>query len=198
MILLLALALAVAWTILRGKRPANRRTVPFSGIVLVLVALVVQVAIIYLPVGQWVGTWARVGLFMFSYALLAVFTWLNRRSPGMLLIGVGLLANWLVMLVNGGHMPVTYEALAAAGRAGLVSSTVSGSFVSSSKDILLASAETRLWFLSDIFVMPRPFPLASVFSPGDVLMALGLFWLVPFALGAPTARSRASAQSKSI
>ena len=41
-------------------------------------------------------------------------------------------------------------------------------------------------FLSDIFVIPPPFPIPSVFSVGDFLIALGMFWLVPSALGART------------
>ena len=39
---------------------------------------------------------------------------------------------------------------------------------------VLAGADAPLLFLGDIFVLPRPFPLANVFSIGDVLIAEGL------------------------
>jgi hypothetical protein len=107
----------------------------------------------------------------------------------MWVIGAGLAANWIVMAANGGHMPVTYEALVAAGRAHLVESTMPGTLVFGTKDILLPLAETQLWPLSDIFVIPPPFPIPSVFSLGDALLALGMFRLVPAALGgAPDTR----------
>jgi len=43
---------------------------------------------------------------------------------------------------------------------------------------LLTKGETRLWVLSDIFVLPRSFPLSRVFSPGDIVIAIGAFILV--------------------
>jgi hypothetical protein len=35
-----------------------------------------------------------------------------------------------------------------------------------------------LAFLGDIFVLPRPFPFANVFSIGDVLIGVGGAWFV--------------------
>ena len=104
----------------------------------------------------------------------------------MWVLGVGLLANWAVILANGGHMPVTYEALVAAGKGAMVIGSEPGTHVLGSKDILLPPQDTRLWFLSDIFVIPPPFPFPNVFSLGDALIALGLLWFMPWALGAQT------------
>jgi hypothetical protein len=115
--------------------------------------------------------------------LLAIFVWQNRRLPGMWLVGLGLLANWAVILANGGHMPITFEALVAAGKGNLVSTPTAGTLVFGSKDVLLPGIETRLGFLSDIFVIPPPFPIPTVFSVGDALIALGMFGLVQHALG---------------
>jgi hypothetical protein len=39
-----------------------------------------------------------------------------------------------------------------------------------------------LRWLSDVFVIPRAGLLSMVFSTGDVLMMLGLFWLIQFAM----------------
>jgi len=39
-------------------------------------------------------------------------------------------------------------------------------------------SETRLWLLSDIFVIPKPLPFTSVLSIGDLLLAAGAFIVV--------------------
>jgi len=86
------------------------------------------------------------------------------------------------MVANGGWMPITPEAIIKVGHAGLVPSLASGVRVPSSKNIILSPGETRLGFLSDVFVLPRPFPVPSVFSIGDVLVALGVFFLIQNAM----------------
>ncbi|MBM3302525.1 MAG: DUF5317 family protein, partial [Deltaproteobacteria bacterium] len=40
-----------------------------------------------------------------------------------------------------------------------------------------------LWELSDIFVLPPPFPLPTAFSLGDALIAGGVFLLLQKAVG---------------
>ncbi len=46
-------------------------------------------------------------------------------------------------------------------------------------------SEMPLWFLADIFAIPRLFVLANVFSVGDVLIALGSFYLIQRAMVRP-------------
>ena len=41
-----------------------------------------------------------------SFGLLLVALWANRGYPGMSLAFIGMLANAMVILVNGGYMPV--------------------------------------------------------------------------------------------
>lgn len=183
MLLLLALALAVGWGWWRGGRPAHLQSLELHRTVLAVGAFAIQAMVIYLPISGALGNAGRLALLILSYALAAWFVWANRHLPGMWLLGIGLGANWLVILANGGYMPITYEALAAAGQARLATGVTAGTVVFGSKDILLPFAETRLGLLSDLFVIPPPFPVTGIFSAGDVLIALGLFWLVPYALG---------------
>lgn len=186
MILLFVLLLALGWAVARGARLSNLASLPLRGSGLALAAFGIQAALIYFPVPVDLESWQRSVLLVFSYALLAGFVWWNRRMPGIWLLGIGLLANWIVILANGGYMPVTYDALLAVGKSHLVASASPGAVVFGTKDILLAREETRLWFLSDIFVIPPPFPIPSIFSVGDALIALGLLRFLPAALGAPT------------
>lgn len=184
MILLLPLVLAVGWALLRGGRLANLQSVSLRYWGLALAAFGLQAFVIYGLPAAW-GNEARVSLLALSYLLLAIFVWFNRSLPGVKLLAAGLAANWVVILANGGYMPVTYEALAAAGKSHLLPAATASTLVLSSKDILLPAAETRLWFLSDIFVIPPPLPITSVFSLGDVLIAIGLVRFVIPALGVP-------------
>lgn len=192
MILLLALLLALGWSLLCGGRLSQLSRLSLKGSGLAIAAFAIQVAVIYLPLPTGEQEFLRVLLLVLSYALLTLFVWWNRRLSGMWLLGAGLLANWVVIAANGGHMPVTYDNLVAAGKIHLVTSAASGTLAFGSKDILLSVAETRLWFLSDIFVIPPPFPVASVFSVGDALIAFGLLRFVPAVLGARLGLRRSS------
>jgi len=147
---------------------------------LAVAAFMVQARFIYgTPVRKTVGVWGwEEFLFIGSYALLLAVLWANRRTEGIQWIGLGLLLNLLVMVANGGWMPVTPEAITRVGLVHLAPELTSGMRLYSSKDIILLARETRLWFLSDIFVFARPFPVPSVFSIGDVFVALGAFVLL--------------------
>lgn len=183
MILVAAFAFALLWGMLRG---ASLRRLQFLNLRLyglVLIAFTLQAILIFLPVWNSYGSSARLGAMLISYAMLGGFVWANRQLPGVWLLGLGLLANGLVIFANGGFMPVTFEALRAAGMSRLVTGSAPGTIVMGSKDVLLPYEATRLSFLSDIFVLPPPFPITGVFSVGDILIAVGIFFLVTFALG---------------
>jgi len=83
-----------------------------------------------------------------------------------------------VMLANGGYMPITREALIQAGKEYRLKEFDAGARPLSSKDVLLPKEETKLWILSDIFVAPPPFPIPSIFSPGDVMLAIGALVMI--------------------
>jgi len=183
-ILVFALVLAVAWSLIRGGRFPQLETFPLRHWELAVAAFGIQIVVIYLLPTAW-GELVRVPLLFVSYVLLAILVWLNRRQQGMWLLGAGLMANWVVILANGGHMPISYEAVVAAGKSYLLTGSETGSVVLASKDILLPPGETQLWFLSDIFVIPPPFPIPSVFSVGDALIAIGLFRFVAGLFRAP-------------
>lgn len=183
MILLFVFFLAVAYGFLRGGSLANLQFLSLRGYGIVLAAFAIQLVLIYAPLPNIGNNLLRVLLLLVSYVMVAIFLLLNRRVPGMWLFAIGFLANWAVILANGGYMPITYEALASAGLGHAAASAAPGTLVFGSKDVLLPFAETRLGWLSDIFVIPPPFPVPSVFSIGDVFIALGIFWLVPGALG---------------
>lgn len=176
MILLLAVVAAVIVALLRGGRFQHLLHVPLRYGWLALVAFGLQIIEIYFPLPQSQGllSW-RALLLLFSYLLLILVVVVNRKLPGLLWIGLGLALNLTVMLANGGYMPITPEAVARAGLDRLMLGENPGARLLATKDILLPREATRLWFLSDIFVLPPPSPLRTVFSLGDVCLALGAF-----------------------
>ncbi len=114
-----------------------------------------------------------------SQLLLLVFAWLNRRLPGFWALLLGLALNLLVILLNGGLMPISPEMAAQ-----LIPSSADaiqvGERFGTSKDIILPVDQTLFWWLSDRFYLAfdYPFPYRVAYSLGDVFLALGAFWLL--------------------
>ena len=86
------------------------------------------------------------------------------------------------MVANGGFMPITPEAVARIEHQNLIVHLGGVERMSGSKGIVLPREETALWVLSDIFIIPPPFPVPSAFSLGDVLVAVGAFMLLQKAM----------------
>jgi hypothetical protein len=107
-----------------------------------------------------------------------VFAWLNRKQPGFWLLGGGLFLNFIVILSNGGFMPITPEAVRKIYQEAPETSWQIGNRLGNGKDIVLPAAATRLWFLSDRFLITSWTFTRVAFSLGDVLIALGAFWLL--------------------
>lgn len=133
---------------------------------LVAAALVLQILVITVFPGP--RTALRLAAYLSSYALAVTFLFLNRRIPGLWLIGTGSLLNLLAIGVNAGVMPATRGALSSAGVAPPGEVFANAAYV----------AHARLWFLGDVFAIPASWPLANVFSAGDVLIALGAAWAI--------------------
>lgn len=176
MILLLAVLLSISIAVLRGGKLTQLVNVPLRYGWVALIALIIQLFAVEFMQRRRIGQPSQQALLVLgSYVLLLAVVVFNRHLAGMWLIGVGLALNLLVMLANGGFMPVTLEALQRAGMAHLAVGTEAGSRVLSTKDVLLPRELTRLWLLSDILVIPRPLPFTSVFSIGDCWLAGGAF-----------------------
>jgi hypothetical protein len=117
-------------------------------------------------------------LLVASQVLLFVVIWQNRHLGGIKVIGLGLLLNSLVMVVNGGFMPITPETLVQIGYDGNASQLETGYIVGRTKNVVAEPGESSLWFLSDVMVIPRPFPIPTALSLGDLLIVLGVFFFL--------------------
>jgi len=182
------LVLPVAFIVaaLRGGKLSRLSALPLRWPALPILAFAAQTVVIYFPDPSRMGLLSpHVVILIVSYLAFLVSIWVNRQLPGMVIICVGLLFNLTVMLANGRYMPITPEAVERIGHTQMVSVGDAGARVSSSKDVVLPKEETVLWYLSDIFLLPPPFPIPTAFSGGDVLVAAGVFLLVQYALVGP-------------
>jgi hypothetical protein len=113
-----------------------------------------------------------------SLLTLLIFAWRNRRYAAFYWLGGGLLLNLAVMALNGGWMPISPETLARVYTDLPAGAVELGSRVGDSKNVALAAADTRLEWLADRFLLPERLPFRIAYSVGDVLIAIGAFWLL--------------------
>lgn len=132
----------------------------------------VLVAALLFKIGLLVGhappsSWAQAVIF----ALVAVGMLANWRLPGVVLVAAGLLANTLVVALNGGMMPFSTAAYVAAGKP-LDAAT------NQPKTSALAQPEqagSHVVWLDDRI----PFaPTKQLISVGDIAIMLGGAWLI--------------------
>jgi hypothetical protein len=181
MILAAAVALGLAAGLIRAwinKKSYRTVSLHFPG--LVLIAFFLQWITFYqsrIGFGDIPDRWAAI-LLSGTQIVLLIFAWLNRRQPGFWLLIVGLLANLIVIMANGGLMPITPDMVERLYPEAPFGSWQIGERLGSGKDIVLSAKATRLWFLSDRFFLPAWPDVRVAFSLGDVLIAAGAFWLL--------------------
>ncbi len=112
-----------------------------------------------------------------SYAGFISIFLVNRHLPGARWAAFGVLLNLIVMLANGGLMPVSPENIQEI----IPSWTVEiGARPPASKNIVLDPDDTRLYFLSDCIRIDIP-GRCSAIAIGDIFIILGVirFLLIP-------------------
>ena len=103
-----------------------------------------------------------------TYMIAAAFVWFNRHVPGLVLLGAGAACNGVAIAANGGVLPASATALERSGF-----HLEPGEFTNSG-----VLSDPVLPWLGDVFWIPAASPLANVFSIGDLLIVVGLAWLV--------------------
>jgi hypothetical protein len=185
LILLIAVVVGLVAGLIRAKLASTRFVLPdLHSLWLVLVAFVLQ-----WPVFYWDATQRRFSdtaaaiVLVTSQTLLLLFAWRNRRQPAFGWLGAGLLMNFLVIVFNGGLMPISPETVSrlAATRGDAEQVSVQyppGSRLGGTKDRVIREEQTFLPWLTDRFVTPAWWPQQAAFSLGDVLIAFGALLLL--------------------
>lgn len=162
-VVLCAAVLAAAAAVVTGGRWRRGASAGLRHVWLLVVALVLQVAgVVLLPDDRSL----QVAVLLTSFAVAGAFVLVNLRVPGLWLVGLGLLANAVVIAANGA-MPVS---LHAARRAGLAADAL---VLDLDPRHVAAGSGTTLRWLGD--VVPVRFPVApEIVSVGDLLTAAGV------------------------
>lgn len=177
MLLLYAIAAGLILGRLTGGRLRNLERVRFGWWQLALGGLLVQLVLFYDPVQERVGAEGPV-IYVLSTLAVLVALLRNLRLPGLSILAVGAVLNLVVILANGGYMPSSPEAWAQlTGAAALP--------VSHYSNVVLIGPGTLLPFLGDVFVPPALLPMATPFSVGDALIAVGAVVFLVHAMRRP-------------
>ncbi|MFC4801271.1 DUF5317 domain-containing protein [Neobacillus sp. GCM10023253] len=127
---------------------------------------------------------ASESIYMAVYIIGLLFLYLNRHHKGFMIIFIGVFLNFLVMVVNGGRMPVSEEAAA----------VLDPMYIQALKDGLYAkhvllTDSTILGFLGDIIPLGPPYPRTQVISIGDVVMNIGAFLFIQYLMLQPNKKN---------
>jgi hypothetical protein len=140
---------------------------------LALSGLLFQLLLFSPPVASVLALAGGVGpmLYVGSTVLVLVALAFNVSQSGFRLILAGAALNLVAIVANGGYMPASPDAWAALhGATAIPANLLTNSTI--------AAPTTALAFLGDIFYVPRPLPLANIFSIGDALIAAGGAWFI--------------------
>ncbi|MCJ7710262.1 MAG: DUF5317 domain-containing protein, partial [Chloroflexi bacterium] len=133
----------------------------------------------------------RVPLLGGAYGLLLFTLWHNRSYPGLVLAFIGIASNTLVIVWNGGWMPVWQPAYDASGLAGPLYSQLHFPISGTGAEFLV-----HLGPLADVVPFPIP-PLQNVASVGDLFLTAGLaFFLFATLMRTPAETQAAIDEAK--
>lgn len=167
MIFIYILAIAMSLSLIFKKNIWNPLNTDFKWFYLVFIPFALELFVVLKDPGDISGYITSI-----AYLILAVFCIVNWRVRGFPFVTIGVLSNSLVVLVNGGKMPVSKYALLLAG---LPPTMIDAKHVFMGNNIVFP-------FLAD--VIPINFlNLHYACSVGDLMVYTGLFLM--FYLNAP-------------
>jgi hypothetical protein len=156
---LVTLVIAVGIGLLAGGRLSGLSSLRLRWAPLALLGLALQ---FLAPAGAW-----SFPVLMASFAMLVAFALVNLKTPGFVLIVVGIAMNLTVIGVNGG-MPVPRWSLERSDQIGELQYLIDHGGAKHH----LATSGDHLLFLAD--VIPLPSPIRQSVSAGDIVAYVGV------------------------
>jgi uncharacterized protein DUF5317 len=158
LLLLAALVVGLVAGLLTGGRLDNLADIRFRWPWFVIAALVVREAAVFSPLSRIEGIQY---VYCAALAMLVAWTvWHVDRIRGVWMVAVGAALNLIVVAANGARMPVASSLAGSLAQRGHI-----GQYV-------VMGPGTNLNWLGDWIGVPGP--LGGAYSPGDVVVALGI------------------------
>lgn len=174
MFILYAVILGILIGYISGGRLKYLSQLTFKKLYLVITGFLIQILIFSdIPIIKALQNYENiiVILHILSYVLILIFIVVNYRLPGIAVIGLGIMLNAVVIILNKGHMPASIESFSMASVGKHVDILNQGQTINNSKAI---AEDTVLPWLGDIFAIPSYIPFSNVFSIGDIIIAIGV------------------------
>lgn len=185
MFILYPIAIGLALGLVTGGRLDRLSHVQFRWGWVFFTGVVIQLVLFSDAVVSWIGELGP-PIYVGSTLAVAVAIAGNLRVTGMPVVLLGAISNLAAILANGGYMPASASALAALG------GSVEGGYSNSS-----LAPDPALPWLTDIFALPAWLPATNVYSVGDVLIGVGVAWVIVAAMRrGPRATVHASTEPK--
>jgi hypothetical protein len=165
-LVLVPLVLALVIGVASGGSLGNLANLRFRWPWFVVAVLVIREAVLFRPLNRIDGV-----QYLYAAALAGLVAWTAwhvRRIPGVWVVTVGAAANLVVVLANGARMPVAPSLAGSLANRGHVA------------QYTLMGPDTTLDWLGDWIGFPWPVP--GAYSPGDLVIALGIGIVVILAI----------------
>ena len=165
--------------LLRNGKLSSLSQISLKRIELIVLAFLIQAGLIFLG-SRKIGFVLNYSSYVldFSYVVLLLAVWYNKKLKGMKIIALGIAFNFMVIVANGGRMPILLGSLYKAGLNDIALILKEGSHVTNT----LITEKTLFRFLADVIPLSPPFPAPSVVSVGDFLLFYGVFSLIQNAM----------------
>lgn len=111
--------------------------------------------------------------FIISYILIISGICFNLKYKFFIVALIGIIMNFLVVIANGGFMPVNHVALKIAE---YPLSEIVGNLIDPNH--IISDANTKLMFLGDFIPLTKPYPVNKILSIGDIVMSFGVFGFI--------------------
>lgn len=160
---------------IRSGKFTNIEKMEFHSWYLILIAGGIQLALTLLKKinPQWANLIFEnyfIYILGLTYVLILISILMNIKRHSMKLFLIGVVLNFLVITANGGKMPVSII-----GIKGINSQIIELPHREFDIKHMAVTSDTKLVYLADIILIPRPYPLPKILSVGDLFIMLGFF-----------------------
>ena len=167
------LAIGVIVGLFRGGKLSNARELKIARIWLIFLSVILEASLNFLMKNDF-GITQNIAFIWIcvQYSLLFLFIWFNRHFSYVWLIGLGTFLNAVVILLNGGSMPLADISPY------IGASETPSQYLLDGKLLTyhFINENTKLWFLGDIIWVPSPFRAFA--SIGDIFLYGGVLLLI--------------------